>query len=177
MHFVFHTIRMFGIPIFPFWTPGASLIFRWGFFSLFYFPRHIFFFTPMPKISIPPPLFTEKLEKDGRVCHKFWKFSFLKFSNFRRRGTLNFAYGWCKMHNKTRNSVLNYSSHMYTRVLSPYIFISQKWLRMNFYNYSALPTSPFSVTNVYACMHVCNFLLFRSTLPDTRGNGGTNYTL
>ena len=46
----------------------------------------------------------------------------------------------------TPNNVLNYSSHMYTRILRPYIFfISKKWLPMNFYNYSLQLSSPFSV--------------------------------
>ena len=146
MNFVFRTQRMFVIPNFSFGPPGR-VWYLCVFFPLLFFKTHLFS-TSMPKISIPPPFPLHYLQRNWKkmgVCARnsekshFWIFptsdvSVLWISPIVRVKCYN-----------TPNNVLNYSSHMYTRFLRPYNFFKPKWLRVNFYNYSVLPSSQFSV--------------------------------
>ena len=109
-HLIFREQITFDISIFAS-EPDESGIFRFGFFSHL-FPKTHPFSTYMPKISVPPPVFSEKLEKDGQ-CRKMFKnllsnfFRLLtsRYSEFRPLFTQNVS--------NIPNDALNHSCHNY----------------------------------------------------------------
>ena len=128
---------------FRFRTLWTSLIIKFVFLSHL-FPKTHPFSTYKPKISIPPPVFSEKLEKDGR-CRKMFKYLISKFFRLLTSRYSEFRPLFTQNVSNISNNALTFFCHIDARVLRPYNRF------FSFLYKSKMPRNPHKLNGIHGC--------------------------